>query len=65
MKRPVENVVPSFSINWLQKLETRAKYSADIKTFAKQQKTAQNIERGCDCSVNTRQIKSINCIINH
>ena len=30
MKRPVENVVPSFSINWLQKLETRAKYSADI-----------------------------------
>ena len=38
MKRPVENVVPSFSINWLQKLETRAKYSADIKTSAKQQK---------------------------
>ena len=38
MKRPVENVVPSFSINWLQKLETRAKYSADIKTSAKQHK---------------------------
>ena len=46
MKRPVENVVPSFSINWLQKLETHAKYSADIKTSAKQQKTAQKTERG-------------------